>query len=53
MKRDMSIYNVYMRVRLDNKDPVLPSEAFEEINVKQLTPNRVSLQLSCNISINK
>ena len=33
---------------LNNQDPISPSEAMEEMNSKQLTPNRVGLSIDIN-----
>ena len=44
MKNDITLFNIYMRVLLDNKAPLTPLEIATELEARQLTPNRVCIQ---------
>ena len=41
MKNDIQLFNIYMKVLLENKAPLTPSEIAAEIEARQLIPNRV------------
>ena len=43
MKKDINLFNLYMKVLLENKAPLTPIEIEAEIQDRQLTPNRVCI----------